>query len=169
MFAQCIGQVQVNQSIATNHEKRIIEKPAEVLDSPNATGGSDRLGNRFSIMQMALKGITDLDTPAASIPEITFYGLGEVTDVHHDLVKAVTAQLLDQVFHDGLTQNRNHGLGHFMGQWTHPGALPSRQYHRLHRLGTRSEQNTADSTGAGRCIQDRAGGNDKTRSSAGPS
>ena len=104
---------------------------------------------------MAFKGVTNLDPPAATIAKITFYRMGKVTDVHHDLVESVTTQLFNQVFHDRFTQDRDHRLGHLVGQWTHPGALPGRQYHRLHCLGAHPAGTRTDSTVARRLIQDR--------------
>ena len=50
-----------------------------------------------------------------------------VGHVDHDLLDAVTCQMLDQVLQNRLAQDGDHGLGHALGQWTNTGSLARSQ------------------------------------------
>ena len=81
---------------------------------------------------MPLEGIADFDSPPSAITEIAFDGVCEMADIHHDLVEAVSGQMLHQILHDRLAKNRNHGLGQDMSQRAHPRSLACSQDHCFH-------------------------------------
>ena len=57
-----------------------------------------------------------------------------MTDIHHDLIEAVSGQLLHQVLHNRFAQNRDHWFGHLVRQWPDPGTLTGSKNHCLHKL-----------------------------------
>ena len=58
--------------------------------------------------------------------------MGKMADVDHDLIEPVARQMLDQILHDGFSQNRDHGFGHHMGQRSYPCAFTRGEDHRFH-------------------------------------
>ena len=84
----------------------------------------------------ALIGITDLDAPTMSIAKVVLDLPVIEGHVDHDLAHTIAAQVLDDVFHHRLAQDRHHGLWGLLGERTDSGSLPRRQNHCLGHVST---------------------------------
>src|SRR5450830_1343114 len=134
MFEQGRLQVQVDQCVAAEHDRRLVEEAAELLDLLHAAGRAQGLGHDFAVVvRVALEGIADLDTELVAFAEIFLDLFMQVADVDHDFGHAIARQVFDQVGHYGLAQDRDHWLGKFVSQWPYTRAFAGCEDHCFHR------------------------------------
>ena len=134
MTTQNLSKIKIDQSIPANHQKCIIKKPGKILDPADTPGRTYWLSHRIAILKIALKRVTNLDPPSATVAKIVLDGMCEMTDIDHNLIEAVSGQLLHQVLHNRFAQNRDHWFGHLVRQWPDPGTLTGSKNHCLHKL-----------------------------------
>ena len=129
VFGQRGANVQVNQRVAAQHHGGLVKKATEILDAPQTTGRAHRARQYLAVVTHAFVGVTDLHTPAVTIAKVFLNFLVVPSHIHHDLGDAVAGQVLDQVLHHRLAQNRHHGLGQVTRERPHAGASPGCQNH----------------------------------------
>ncbi|MNP98347.1 hypothetical protein D3C85_109620 [compost metagenome] len=109
MFEQGRLDVEVDQGVAAQHDGGFIEKVTELLDLLHAAGRSQRLGHDFArVIRVTFEGIADLHAELVPLAEILLDFFMQITDINHDFGNAVTGQVLDQVSHHRLAQDRYH-------------------------------------------------------------
>jgi hypothetical protein len=131
VFVERGADVEIDDRVAADHQRGLVEESPEILDLAHATGGAERLRNDLAVVAYPLVGITDLDPPAMAIAEVVLDLVMVVGDVDHDLAHAVARQMLDQVFEHRLAENRHHRFGHVLRERPDPRPLARSQNHRL--------------------------------------
>ena len=94
MTAHSLAEIQIDQCIAAEHHKGVVEEWLEGLDLLQAAGGADGITNQLAILDAALEAVSDFHAEPLTIAEIVFDLLGQVGHVHHDLGEPVLPQQL---------------------------------------------------------------------------
>ena len=129
MFVQRRADVQVDDRVAAQHDGGLVEEPAVILDLAHAASRTLRVRHDLAVIALAFERVADLDAPAAAVAEIALDLPVRVGHVDHDLLHAVAREMFDQVFQHRLAQDRDHRLGHVLGQRTHARALACSKNH----------------------------------------
>ena len=127
------GQVEINQCVAAEHHKGVIEERLKVLDLLEPSGGTQGITDQFTILNPTFKAVSDLDTEPLTISEVIFDLLSEMGDIHHHFGETMLLEQLQQKLHHRFLQDGNHRFRDHMGDRLNPCPLSSRQDHRLHR------------------------------------
>nr|GEU28031.1 hypothetical protein [Tanacetum cinerariifolium] len=133
VFEQGRLDVEVDHGVAAQHDGGVVEEAAEFLDTLHAARRAQRFRDDVAIViGMAFERVADLDAILMAFAEVVFDFFVQIADVDHDIAHAVFGQVLDQIGHHRLAEDRNHRLGQIIGQWTYARALASGQYHCFH-------------------------------------
>ena len=129
VLLQGSANIEVDDRIAANDQRRFIKETTKVLNGLHATGRASGFGHDVAMIVHALVGVANRGAPAPAIAEILLDFLVVISHVHHDLGDAVAHQVLDQVLHDRFPQDGNHRLGPILGQRTNASSLAGGQNH----------------------------------------
>ncbi|CAI8311632.1 MAG: Uncharacterised protein [Synechococcus sp. MIT S9220] len=127
------GEIKVDECIATQHHKGVVEERLEILDFLQPASGAQSVTDQFAIFDTAFEAVSDFHSKSLAISEVVLDLLGQVGHIDHHLRETMLLEQFQQEFHHWLLQDWNHRFGDHMCDRLNPCSLARGQDHRLHR------------------------------------
>ena len=116
-----LGEIDVGEGIAADHDEGLVEKTGGVLDAP---GGAQR---------PVLDHVLEVHAQLGAVTEVVANAGTQVLEGDHHLGDPMTTEQPEHVLHAGPAHHRNQWFGATAGQRAQPATLPASHNHRLHR------------------------------------